>query len=305
MTWRTALINLGKLLVASAGYELGVVLGGMLVTLIGLPAPSPPPGADMAAVARYMLYTTPLYALALAVLATQLKGGFLARWLSLAFLMWIALTVNTQMEAAMVSSYATGMAFSIVSGAVTALTGAAAVTWLFPARDTTGSAWESAKAFFTRRGAGGWAWRLILAAVGFMPIYFIFGLMVLPFTQTYYEQQMFGLAMPTADQVLPTLFTRSVLFLLAILPVIALWRSGRLSLFWRLGLSLFLLVGFNLMLVATWMPLYVRFPHTLEILADEFVYAGLLTVLLLPRRAEGEPAEAAGDQAAPASAAGA
>lgn len=300
MTLRSALINLGKLLLAAAGYEIGVVLGGMLVTLIGLPAPNPPPGADMAAVARYMLYTTPLYALALAVLATQLKGGFLARWLSLAFLTWIAYTVNTQLEAAIVSSYATGRAFAVVSGAVSALIGSAVIVWLFPARGAVGGAWESARAFFAGRTAGGWAWRLVLAAVGFMPIYFVFGLMVLPFTQTYYQQQMFGLAMPTFGQLLPTLFTRSVLFLLAALPVFALWQGGRLSLFWRLGLSLFLLVGFNLMLVATWMPLYVRFPHTLEILADEFVYAGLLTVLLLPRRGKRAPVEMVSAPASPA-----
>jgi hypothetical protein len=37
------------------------------------------------------------------------------------------------------------------------------------------------------------------------------------------------------------------------------------------------------MLISTFLPLSVRFPHALEILADEFVYAGAL-VLLLARR---------------------
>lgn len=280
MKFKSWLSGLGKLLLAAVGYEAGVVLGGMLVTVLGLHAPSPPPGSDMTQVARYMLFTTPLYALALAVLATRVRGGFVPRWLSLAWLMWIALTVNTQLEAAMVSNFATGMTYSVVSGAASALVGGAAVALLFPAGTATESAWKTIKAYFARRTAGGWIWRLPLAAVVFMPVYFTFGLMVLPFTQTYYEQQMFGLAMPTAEQVLPTLFTRSVLFLLAVLPIIALWRGGRLSLFWRLGLSLFLLVGFNLMLIATWMPLAVRGPHTLEILGDEFVYAGLLAWLL-------------------------
>ena len=117
-----------------------------------------------------------------------------------------------------------------------------------------------------------------------MPIYFVFGLMVLPFTGEYYRQSMFGLVMPTLDQLLPILFTRSVLFFLACLPVLMLWQNSNRSLFWRLGLALFLLVGFVIMLYATWLPLYVRFPHTLEILADEFVYAGVL-VLLLAKRA--------------------
>ncbi len=32
---------------------------------------------------------------------------------------------------------------------------------------------------------------------------------------------------------------------------------------------------------AEWMPVSVRPPHTVEILADEFVYAGVLVVLLM------------------------
>ncbi|MGA9191914.1 MAG: hypothetical protein WBZ24_09295 [Anaerolineales bacterium] len=284
MTLRNGLTHLGKLMLAAVGYELGVVLGGMLVTLLGLQAPNPPPGSDMAAVARYMMFTAPLYALALAILATQLGGGYIARWLSLASLLWIAYTVNTQLEAAIVSSYATGRAFAIVSGAVTALVGGAVVAWMFPGRSVDDSAWGSMKGFFARRTAGACIGRLVLAALVFMPIYFVFGLLVLPFTGTYYQEQLFGLAMPTMAQLLPTLFARSLLFLLVTLPILAMWRGTRMSLFWRLGLSLFMLVGFNIMLVATWLPVYVRFPHTLEILADEFVYAGALVWLLVPRR---------------------
>jgi hypothetical protein len=33
-------------------------------------------------------------------------------------------------------------------------------------------------------------------------------------------------------------------------------------------------------LVAYWLPVSLRLPHALEILADEFVYAGALVVLL-------------------------
>jgi hypothetical protein len=294
MTLREGMISLGKLLLATAGYELGVVLGGMLGTLIGLTVPSPPPGADMAAVSRYMLYVSPLFALALVVLATHLNGGFVARWLSLAFLMWIAYTVTTQLEASFVSTFANGMAFSIVSGAIAALAGGASVAYLFPGTTPGVPAWDALRAFFARRSALGWIWRLLIAAVVFMPIYFAFGLMVLPFTEAYYQQQMFGLTMPTIDQLLPILFARSILFCLAALPIIALWRGGRLSLFWRLGLSLFMLVGFNPLLVATWMPLAIRGPHALEILADEFVYAGALVWLLAVRQPAAEP-EPAGE----------
>jgi hypothetical protein len=301
MTMRTGLINLGKLILAALGYEAGTILGGMVVTLLNLPAPTPPPGADMDKMVVYMLYITPLYALALAILASHLKGGFVARWLSLSFLVWIAYTVNTQLEAAIVSSYATGRAFAIVSGAFAALLGGASVAWLFPPKSSGFELGRSIKRFFGQRSVAAWAWRLLLAAVIFTPIYFAFGLMVLPFTGAYYQEQMFGLAMPTIDQLLPTLLTRSILFLLAALPILVMWGGKRLGLFWRLGLSLFMLVGFNIMLIATWLPVYVRFPHTLEILADEFLYAGALVWLLVPRsasEAEPMPSEAGSPSAA-------
>lgn len=284
MSIREGLVNLGKLMLASVAYEAGVVMGGMVVTLLGMTPPTAPPGADMASVVRNLVYVTPLFMLALAILSTRLTGRFAARWLSLSFLLWIAYSVNTQLEAAIVSSYATGRDFAVVSGAVTALVGTAAVAWLFPPRERGERAWEAIRRFVSHRRAGDWAWRLILAAVIFMPIYFVFGLMVMPFTGAYYQDQQFGLAMPTLGQLLPTLFTRSVLFLLATLPIIALWQGSRLSLYWRLGLSLFMLVGFNIMLAADWLPVYVRFPHILEILADEFIYAGALVWLLFPRQ---------------------
>ena len=44
------------------------------------------------------------------------------------------------------------------------------------------------------------------------------------------------------------------------------------------------------MIVATWMPLSVRLPHTIEILADEFVYAALLVGLLARHAPAEQPA---------------
>lgn len=156
----------------------------------------------------------------------------------------------------------------------------AAVAFLFPSRNESKGLIATSQAFFRQRAAIAWAWRLPVAAVGFMPIYFVFGSMVLPFTGEHCRQSMFGLSMPTIDQILPILFVRSVLFFLACLPVLILWQKSDRSLFWRLGFALFMLVGFVYVLISTRLPLYVRFPNTLEILADEFVYAGVLVVLI-------------------------
>jgi hypothetical protein len=286
MVFKRMFINLGKLLACAVIYEVGVVIGGMLAELLSLQAPARPAGADMSQVALLMFTVTPLFAMALILLVQRIGGGFVSRAAILAFLMWIAYTVNTQLEASIVSTYASGVAFAVVSGAVGALFCGAAVAWLFAPEKEGGHLAAMIHSFFARRSPGSWAWRLPIGAVVFMPIYFVFGLMVLPFTGEYYRQSMFGLAMPTVQQLLPILLVRSVLFFLACLPLFIVWRDTSQSMLWRLGLSLFMLVGFNIMLIATWLPLYVRFPHTLEILADEFVYAGVLTLLLLPRGIE-------------------
>jgi hypothetical protein len=288
MTIRTLLLDIVKLIVAGAAFAAGIVLGGMLATMLQLPLPTPPPDADMSTVGLYMMLTTPLIALGAALLARNIAGGLAVRALVLSSFLWITYAVNTQLEAAIVSTYALGIPYALVMYLVASLLCGTTVALLFkPATPDTGVK-EPLRAYRAGKTTFGLVWRLALAAVAFMPIYYAFGLMVLPFTGEYYRQNMFGLVAPTLESLLPTLFTRSVLFLVACLPVIVLWQRSDRALFWRLGLSLYLMVGGIIMLYSTWLPLYVRIPHLLEIFADEFVYAGVLVLLLGPRRAPAE-----------------
>lgn len=48
----------------------------------------------------------------------------------------------------------------------------------------------------------------------------------------------------------------------------------------QLVVVLFFLVGFQFLFIAIWIPWDVRLPHMIEILFDEFVYAGALGWLL-------------------------
>ena len=285
MTFKQLLINFGKLLICGIAFFAGTVIGGMVARMLQLNPPPPPPGTDLGLLGLYSILTSPLLALALAVLARGISGGRLTRTLVLAFLTWTAYTVNTQLEASIFSTYAAGFWFAVVDYLVASLLCGAAVAFLFPSENEGEGLIAACRAFFGRRAAIDWMWRLVAAAIAFMPIYFLFGMMVVPFTAEYYRQNMFGLAMPTIDQILPILFIRSVLFLLACLPVIILWQKSEQSLFLRLGFALYVLVGFIFMLISTWLPIYVRLPHALEILADEFVYAGVLVALLARRGA--------------------
>ncbi len=280
MLIKRLLVDSVKLLLCGAVYDIGLIIGGMVASTLKLPPPAPPAGIDTSLALVYMMLTAPLLALALALLAPGLGGNYTTRALVLALFMWITYTVNTQLEASIVSTYAQGIWFALVDYLVPALLVGAAVALLFGPAEKRPGLFAAVRSFFTQRPVTAWVWRLAIAAVVFMPIYFVFGLMVTPFTMEYYRQSMFGLVMPTLETLLPILFIRSVLFLLACLPIFILWQGTNGRLFWRLGMALFLLVGFVYMLTSTWLPPYVRIPHTFEIMADEFVYAAVLVLCI-------------------------
>jgi hypothetical protein len=283
MAFKTVLIYLGKLIVCGVVFSIGVIVGGMIATLMGLSTAPMPENINVSNATMYLFLTSPLLALALVFLARGMAGNFLTRALILSFLAWIAYTVNTQLEAAIFTSMASGFGFSLITFLPACLLSGAAVAWLFPTDNPGTSFIVASKTFFAQRHPVAWTWRLAIATVAFMPIYWVFGLIVVPFTGDYYRQSMYGLQMPTLDKILTVLAIRSVLFLLACLPIIVAWQKSSRSLFLRLGFALFVLVGLLYMIAADWMPISVRLPHTLEILADEFAYAGVLVALLKGR----------------------
>jgi hypothetical protein len=289
MTWQSVLINLGKLLVCVAAFAAGLALGGMLAAALNLAPPPLPAGLDPAAAGLAMLLESPLWVLVLIGLSRFITGPFAARALMLAWFTWITNAVNNQIEASFFGSMASGFWYTIVTFLGPSLLVAAAVAWLFgPPAARPGLA-ATGRSFFGRYSAPSWLWRLGLAAVLFMPIYYCCGLLVIPFTIEYYRQGLFGLQIPPLHQLLAILFVRSVLFFLACLPIVVAWQRSRRSLALYLGLALFFFVGFQALMIANWMPWSLRLPHMIEILADEFIYAGALAMLLGAKSARVRP----------------
>lgn len=286
MGFKRLLIDVGRLLLCSAAFVVGMVAGGMITGILGLQPPPMPEGMDAASSSRNLVLLSPLFALALALLARGLAGTLPARALILSTFAWVAYSLNNAIEGAVVTSLpVSSAAFAAVTFLPACYLCGLAVAWLFPAVEPGRSWRETARDFFARRDALAWTWRLGLAAICFAPVYWFFGVLVTPFTLDYYRQNLYGLRMPQVEVLVPVLLLRSILFMLAALPIIAGWLLSAKSLFWRLGFALFVLVGFIYMLAATYMPLSVRIPHTLEILADSFVHAGLLVLLLVGVRA--------------------
>jgi hypothetical protein len=162
------------------------------------------------------------------------------------------------------------------------------VALLFPP-DALGSGFlAQARAYFASRTIGSWAWRFIAAFLAFPLIYYLFGRLIAPIVLPYYQQGVNELAFPGWDQILPVLAIRSLLFLLVCLPILITWRYSNGRLFLTLGLALFILVGGIAMIQAYWLPLVLRVTHSLEMFADEMVYAGALVLLLGKHTAQPE-----------------
>jgi hypothetical protein len=284
MTTKAFFTGLGKLLLCSLAFILGAITGGMIATSLGLQPPPMPDGVDGTLAFLILLLESPLLVLALMLIAKGLGGGFLPRALTLSFFTWGVYTLNTVIESlAFTDTTMDGALFTTISFIVPGIFCGLAVAWVFPAGENGKSLAAITNEFFRSRRPISWAWRIAVAAVVFVPIYLVFGSLVAPLTMQYYQENMFGLRLPSQEEIFLVLFVRSLLFLLACLPIIILWQRSRRSLFLNLGFALFILVGFLYMLGAYYMPLTIRIPHTLEILAGSFTHAGLLVVLLSKR----------------------
>lgn len=277
--FKNLLSYLGKILLCAFAFYGGIMIGGMVANSLGLPTPDMPAGADQMVLGQIMLLVSLILAGCLAILSRNLSGGFVSRWLTISFLVWIAYGVNNILEGVIFTTMSATSLFTIVLYVFASLLCGAAVAWLFPPQNKVGDFLTQTRIFFANQPAGSWAWRILAAIVAFPLIYLAFGRLIAPLVIDYYEQGLFGLSLPGWNQILPILFIRSFLFLIACLPILISWQTSNRSLFLTLGMTLFLLVGGLSMLQAYWMPATIRIVHSLEILADEMVYSAILVAL--------------------------
>jgi len=283
MILKLLLAYLWKLPLCTLAFFVGITLGAMVAALLGLPNPGLPVGTNQTTLSMYFLLASLLLALALSFVARGLSGGFVTRWLILAFLTWVVNAVNTYIEARIFTTFAAASLFTVVTFLVASVLCGAAVALCFPPGQTGNSFLARVRGFFAERRGWEWAWRLLVMIVAFPAIYLFFGYLVAPFVADYYRQQLFGLSLPGWGQIITAQLLRSPLFLLACLPVLIAWLRSNRELVIVLGWALFVLVGLLAMIPAYWMPLGLRLIHSMEILADSFVYAWMFVFLLSPR----------------------
>lgn len=282
----------GRILLGAVAFYVGIMVGAVAAGAAGIVTPALPEGVDSATLGLYLLASAFMVPLVLAPLSRRLAVGFTARWLILALLVWVTLGLNTALEAVLFSPEQAALIFSAITYGAAALASGAVVAWLYPFPGRTAPLAERLGAFLAGREAAGWTWRALAAVAAFPVIYVAFGMAVRPVIEPYYQSGALGLRVPGWGELLPMLTLRSVLFLVACLPIFVAWRGSSLRLFVVLGTALFMLVGGIYMLQSYWLPPTLRIAHAAEILADSFVYGGALILLL---RARPGPGVVAGD----------
>ena len=265
-----------RIVLSAIAYIVSLVLMGTLSPLLHLPPLKPVPGGGPQQMFLTMVLALPILILGMLPLASFLKGSWPLRWLAIAVLLYVTLGLNTLIEAKIFTGLLEGNPltasfFWIVPSALTAAALTFGLNQSNPAPSAMGNFSPS-----------GWAWRLGVAWLAFPPIYFVFGMCVAPFVVPYYNSTgILGLKIPGFDVIIRTQLLRSAIFLAASFPAILLWTKSRGRLILALGLAHAVTVGVFQLAQASFLPMTLRIAHSLEITADSFAYAAVLTLLFV------------------------
>lgn len=211
-----------------------------------------------------------------------------SKWLragTIATFLFLALGVNTVIEASVFSTILQGVVpGNIVMYLIQALLMGTALGLSF------GAAGEGTG--LRRCTPAGWLGRGLIAWLGWPVTYLTFGMCVAPFVTSYY-QTLGWLHIPPITTMIETQLVRSVIFAASSLPAIALWKGSRLGLWGALGLAHAVAVGLYGLISGTFLPAVLRISHSVEITCDSFAYAGLLVLLFSGATAKSKPIHAA------------
>jgi hypothetical protein len=140
------------------------------------------------------------------------------------------------------------------------------------------------QAYLRQRSWHSWILRLMFGSLGYFPIYFAFGALISPFVIPYYQNPSLNLRIPSFAVIVPLEFVRGFLYVLALLPLIALLRVQRKYVYAGTASLLYVAGAFVPFLSGPALPVELRIFHGLEILADCLVYGAALVYLFAPKR---------------------
>ena len=272
--------------VAALANIIGLIVGGMVTRVMNLPSVDMPAYLNPNALFPLMLLSEVVIAVVLGECFPKLLRNSWQRFLCLWLCHYLLYYALNNLDAFLFTTYGNlGTAF--VSNLFPALFAAAAIALLWRPAPSSAPGRLSLAEYLSGRPLGQWAWRFALAWLCFPPIYYLAGRGAAFFTLSYYQNPSLNLGLTlnfTLESLMAMQVLRGALFLLAVLPIIVVWRKSRTALWLQMGLVIFIQIAIQTTLQAYWLPfIAVRIPHGLELLVDSFAQAGMYAWLLGPR----------------------
>lgn len=264
--------HLLKLIVCWIAFVLALISAGALVSALHLQTPVLPGQSSPMTQFLLQLASGLVLVVGMYPLARGLSASRLARSMALVVFLYIALGVNALIEGRFFTHFFDGcLPACTLIFLVQALCVGSALGFLF------GGPVE--QHVWPRHAPPGWVGRIAAAWLSWPLVYLIFGMCVAPIVVPYYNAGVAGLKLPHLNTILEVQLLRSVLFLAASLPFIAIWKGSRRGLWLALGLTHAVVVGLYGLVGATFFPPIMRIAHGIEMTCDGFAYAGLLVLL--------------------------
>jgi len=126
--------------------------------------------------------------------------------------------------------------------------------------------------------------RVALGALSYLPVYFFFGMLVIPFVMPYYTDPSMGLVIPPFTTIIPLEVLRGLMYVAVLLPVTACLDADRLTTSVALAGLLFIPGALLPLLADQGLPAQIIPFHLVEILADSVVYGHILARLFVSKK---------------------
>ncbi len=270
---------------------LRVLLGGLLAALVLTPfsllsASSNSPGT--LALPNQLLVNVAsgvLYVAVMAPLARRIFYRRIPRFFAIFVPLYVTGVLTDMLEAYFYTSLLTPFTLlaALILQALPLLLITGIIAWLIPAQEKARSTPRFGLAM-RERPFFSWVWRIVVAGAPYAAIYLFFGLLVTPIEHAFYYDRTFIASLhtvvPSTTTTLLLEAVRGILFVLAMLPVIAAMRNAR----WLTGLYIALIgavleAWIPLLGQASW-PVMMRVGNVLELTGDACGRALLMALLV-------------------------
>lgn len=279
--FKRLLIEFLTTLIAGATFAAGLVASRLLFSAVGLSAPRLPAQAPESIAGFYLLAGSIVLSGGLTLLAKGIGASRRVRWFVSAVFLFLGFAASTTIESSIFSE-ATGTHLMIPVLLIPCILLAGVIALPSASPSSTMNIKDRIIQFFRARSGSEWTWRVLVAIVSFPLIYFVFGLIVSPIVSDFYASGVSGLALPPPTLIVQVQCLRSLVHLLAVFPVIILWKWNRQHLVIALASAFFAFVFAYDMVLAVQVPANLILVHGIEVLMSSLVYALVIVFLLMP-----------------------